>query len=435
MPSTVICGMQWGDEGKGKATDLLADRVSMVVRYQGGDNAGHTVVIGDEVFKLHLVPSGVLHPHITPVIGPGVVVNPRTLLEEMAMLNERGIATDKLRVSSSAHAIMPYHVALDGAREDAAKDTGIGTTKRGIGPAYGDRAARTGVRIGDLLDPPLLRERLEAALAEKNAVLRHVYDAATFELDDLLREATAWGDALRPHIADTTSLVQDALAAGDHILLEGAQGTLLDIDHGTYPFVTSSSPVAGGATTGGGIGPLQIDNVIGVLKAYATRVGSGPLPTELSDDVGDHMVTVGREFGTTTGRRRRCGWLDLVPLRQAARINSTTSLMLNKLDILTGLPELKVCVAYRIDGETTDRWPSDASVLERAEPVYRTFPGWTGDLRAAKSIDALPKQARDYMAAIEERAGVPITIVSVGPERTQTLVRRGSSLMTIHRAA
>ena len=435
MPATVICGLQWGDEGKGKATDLLADGVSMVVRYQGGDNAGHTVVIGDEVFKLHLVPSGVLHGHITPVIGPGVVVNPKMLLEEMATLGERGISTDKLRVSSAAHVIMPYHVALDGARENAAADGAIGTTKRGIGPAYGDRAARTGIRMCDLLDASLLRERLEVALAEKNALLRHVYGAPTFELDDLQDQATAWGKALRPHIADTTRLVQDALAAGDHVLLEGAQGALLDIDHGTYPFVTSSSPVAGGATTGGGVGPLQIDNVIGVLKAYSTRVGAGPLPTELHDEVGEHLVTVGREFGTTTGRRRRCGWLDLVPLRQATRVNSTSSLMLNKLDILTGLPELKVCVAYRIDGQTTDDWPSDAAALERAEPVYRTFSGWTEDLRKATSIDALPKAARQYMAAIEERAGTPITIVSVGPERTQTLVRRGADPVTIHRAA
>src|SRR5688500_194515 len=325
----------------------------MVVRYQGGDNAGHTVVIGDQVFKLHLVPSGVLHGHITPVIGPGVVVNPRALLEEMAMLNERGISTDKLKVSSAAHTIMPYHVALDGARETAAADGAIGTTKRGIGPAYGDRSARTGVRIGDLFDHQLLRERLEVALAEKNAILRHVYGAPTFELDELVEQATAWGDALRPHITDTTRIVQDAIAAGEHVLLEGAQGTLLDIDHGTYPFVTSSSPIAGGATTGGGIGPLQIDSVIGVMKAYSTRVGSGPLPTELHDEVGEHLVSVGREFGTTTGRRRRCGWLDLVPLRHAARVNSTSSLMLNKFDILTGLPELKVCVAYRIDGDET----------------------------------------------------------------------------------
>ncbi|MEX2546719.1 MAG: adenylosuccinate synthase [Chloroflexota bacterium] len=435
MPATVICGLQWGDEGKGKATDLLADRVTTVVRYQGGDNAGHTVVIGEEVFKLHLVPSGVLHPHITPIIGPGVVVNPQALLAEMHGLNERGISTDKLRVSQAAHVIMPYHVALDGAREDAAADGGIGTTKRGIGPAYGDRAARIGVRMGDLLEPDLLRERLAAALVEKNALLVGVYGAAPFDVDGLYQQALAWGDALRPHIVDTTRIVQDALAAGEHILLEGAQGTLLDLDHGTYPYVTSSNPISGGATTGGGVGPLQIDQVIGVLKAYSTRVGAGPLPTELDDEVGEHLVSVGREFGTTTGRRRRCGWLDLVPLRYAARINSATSLMLNKLDILSGLAELKVCVAYRVDGQVTDAWPLDAASLERTEPVYETYAGWDEDLRLAKSVEALPEAARRYLAAIEERTGVPITIVSVGPERNQTLVRRGAGRASVHRAA
>jgi adenylosuccinate synthase len=358
------------------------------------------------------------------VIGSGVVVNPKTLLDEMAGLRERGVATDKLRVSASAHVIMPYHVALDAAREGAAAGGAIGTTKRGIGPAYGDRAARVGVRMGDLLDEAVLRERLTRALAEKHAVLQGVYGAKGFEPVELIQQALAWGNELRSHITDTTRLVQDALAAREHILLEGAQGTLLDIDHGTYPFVTSSNPVAGGAATGGGVGPLQIDAVIGVLKAYATRVGSGPLPTELDDDVGEHLVSVGHEFGTTTGRRRRCGWLDLVPLRHAVQVNSVTSLMLNKLDILSGLQELKVCVAYRIDGQVVDGWPSDAARLERAEPVYETFPGWTEDLREATSIESLPAAARRYMAAIEERAGVPIAIVSVGPERTQTLVRR-----------
>jgi adenylosuccinate synthase len=434
MPATVIVGLQWGDEGKGKATDLLADKVSMVVRYQGGDNAGHTVVIGDEVYKLHLIPSGVLHPHITPVIGPGVVVNPRTLLEEMAGLRERGIATDKLRVSHAAHVIMPYHVALDGARETAAGGAAIGTTKRGIGPAYADRAARVGVRIGDLLDPVNLRERVAAALAEKNALFA-IYGVDAFDPDRLAGEAAAWGEELRPHITDTTVLVQDALAAGEHLLLEGAQGTLLDLDHGTYPFVTSSNPISGGATTGGGVGPLQIESVIGVLKAYATRVGSGPLPTELTDAVGDHMVTVGREFGTTTGRRRRCGWLDLVPLRYASRINSVTSLMLNKLDILSGIPELKVCTGYRIGDRIVTDGALSAADLDRAEPIYETLPGWDDDLRAVKTYAALPKAARDYMALIEDRAGAPIGILSVGPERNQTLVRDESRGLVNHRAA
>jgi adenylosuccinate synthase len=435
MPATVICGLQWGDEGKGKATDLLADRVSMVVRYQGGDNAGHTVVIGEEVFKLHLVPSGVLHPHIAPVIGSGVVVNPQRLLDEMAMLRERGISTDRIRVSSAAHVILPYHVALDAARESSAAEGAIGTTKRGIGPAYADRSARSGVRMADLLEPDTLRSRLASALPEKNAVLEHVYGAPPFGLEDLYETALRWGEQLREHIVDTTTLVQDALAAGEHILLEGAQGTMLDLDHGTYPYVTSSNPVAGGATTGGGVGPLQIDEVIGVLKAYATRVGSGPLPTELMDDVGEHMVSVGREFGTTTGRRRRCGWLDLVPLRYAVRVNSVSSIMLNKLDILTGLPELKVCVAYRVDGRVTDEWPLDAASLERAEPVYESLPGWTEDLRQVANVEALPAAALRYIAAIEERVGVPITIVSVGPERTQTLVRSRPTHQRVRHAA
>ncbi len=434
MPATVICGLQWGDEGKGKATDLLADRVSMVVRYQGGDNAGHTVVIGEEVYKLHLIPSGVLHPHITPVIGPGVVVNPATLLKEMAGLRERGIATDKLRVSHAAHVIMPYHVALDGAREAAAGGAAIGTTKRGIGPAYADRAARVGVRMGDLLDTANLGDRIADALAEKNALFA-IYGVAAFDAGKLAREAAAWGEELRPHITDTTVLVQDGLAAGEHVLLEGAQGALLDLDHGTYPYVTSSNPIAGGATTGGGVGPLQIESVIGVLKAYATRVGSGPLPTELTDEVGEHMVTVGREFGTTTGRRRRCGWLDLVPLRYAARVNSVTSLMLNKLDILSGIPELKVCVGYRIgDREVTDGSLAAAD-LERAQPIYETLPGWDDDLRKVKMFSALPKSAQRYISLIEDWASVPVMILSVGPERTQTLVRGGAHGRAGHRAA
>ncbi len=422
MPATVICGLQWGDEGKGKATDLLAAGVSAVVRYQGGDNAGHTVVVGDEVFKLHLVPSGVLHQHIRPIIGPGVVVNPRTLLSELEMLRGRGIATDKLRVSGAAHVIMPYHVALDAAREGAADSAGggIGTTRRGIGPAYGDRAWRTGIRMGDLLEPELLRVRLAAALAEKNALLA-TYGADGFTLDDLLREALDWGSQLAWAITDTTALVQHALGAGEHVLFEGAQGTLLDLDHGTYPYVTSSNPIAGGACTGGGIGPLQIDQVLGILKAYSTRVGSGPLPTELHDAVGDHLTEVGREYGTTTGRRRRSGWLDFVPLRYAVRVNSVSTIMLNKLDILSGLAEVKVCTGYRVDGRLVDEWPLNVAQLERAVPAYESFAGWSEDISGCRSVTELPAAARRYVAAIEERAGAPINVISVGPERTQTL--------------
>jgi adenylosuccinate synthase len=421
MPATVICGLQWGDEGKGKVTDLLAADVSLVVRYQGGDNAGHTVVIGDETFKLHLVPSGVLHSHIRPIIGPGVVVNPRTLLEEIEMLESRGISTAALRLSAAAHVIMPYHVALDTAREGAG-DGAIGTTKRGIGPAYADRAARTGVRVGDLLEPDLLQRRLDLALGEKNALLERAYGMQALDVDALVRQASEWGSRLRDRIADTTRIVQDALAAGEHVLLEGAQGTLLDLDHGTYPYVTSSNPVAGGACTGGGVGPRQIDAVIGVLKAYSTRVGAGPLPTELDDDVGTHMVEVGREFGTTTGRRRRCGWLDFVPLRHAVEVNSISSIVLNKLDILSGLDEVKACVAYRIDGRNVADWPLNAADLERAEPVYESFQGWPEDIRECRTVDELPRAARRYVDAIAERARVPISHLSVGPERNQTIV-------------
>ncbi|CAN5729958.1 adenylosuccinate synthase [soil metagenome] len=426
MPATVICGLQWGDEGKGKATDLLARSVSHVVRYQGGDNAGHTVVLGDEVFKLHLVPSGVLHPHITPVIGCGVVVNPRTLISEMEMLDERGIETGRIRVSEAAHVIMPYHVALDGAREKHARTDAIGTTNRGIGPAYGDRAWRSGIRMGDLLESDWLRQRLEAALDEKNALLVRTYGLEAFDVDELHATALAWGERLRPHIVDTTGLVQQALRGGAHVLLEGAQGALLDLDHGSYPFVTSSNPVAGGACTGAGVGPLQIDQVIGVLKAYSTRVGAGPFPSELEDATGEYLLEKGHEYGTTTGRRRRCGWLDMVPLRHAVRVNSVSSIMLKKLDILSGMAEVRACVAYRVDGRLVEDWPLSLSQLERAEPVFETYPGWPDELSAAQEVDELPDEALRFVEAIEHRAEAPIAIVSVGAERSQTLVRRAA---------
>jgi adenylosuccinate synthase len=422
MPASVIVGLQWGDEGKGKAVDLLSETVHMVVRYQGGDNAGHTVVIGDEVFKLHLVPSGVLHPHITPIIGNGVVVNPRTLISEMAMLAERGIDPSRLRVSRAAHVIMPYHIALDGAAEARLSGAEIGTTRRGIGPTYADRAWRAGVRMGDLLDPRVLRARLEKVLPERNAVLHESYGQPGFDLEELLVEAASWGEMLRPHITDTVLLIQDALAEGRHVILEGAQGTLLDLDHGTYPFVTSSNPVAGGACTGGGVGPLQVEQVIGILKAYSTRVGSGPFPTELDDETGRYLLEKGREFGTTTGRRRRCGWLDAVPLRYAVAVNSASHLMVNKLDILSGLEEIRIATAYRVDGALM-RWPLTLEELERAEPVYEVFPGWSEDISGARTMADLPPTAVSYVEAIESLAGAPVAVVSVGPERTQTIMR------------
>ncbi len=422
MPATVIVGLQWGDEGKGKTTDFLAEQVAMVVRYQGGDNAGHTVVNGDEVFKLHLVPSGVLYPHITSVIGNGVVVNPATLISELDMLTARGIDVARVRVSRSAHVIMPYHVALDRANETRLADAKVGTTGRGIGPAYADRAWRLGLRMEDLADEMVLRERLGRILPDRNRQLDGM-GGEPFAVDALVDQALAWGERLAHHLDDSTWLVQAALARGEHVLLEGAQGTLLDLDHGSYPFVTSSNPVAGGACTGGGIGPLQVDEVMGVMKAYATRVGSGPFPTELLDEVGAGIASRGHEVGTTTGRPRRVGWFDAVPLRYAVAVNSVSSVMLNKLDILSGIPTIRLCVAYEVGGRRIDHWPSSASAIAAATPIYEEFPGWDEPIHDIRSLAALPENARRYVTALEEHAGVPIVLVSVGPERTQTIER------------
>ncbi len=423
MPANVIVGLQWGDEGKGKTTDFLAEQVAMVVRYQGGDNAGHTVVRGDEVFKLHLVPSGVLYPHIVSVIGAGVVVNPATLIGELDMLEERGIDVSRVRVSRAAHVIMPYHVALDRAMETRLGGAKVGTTGRGIGPAYADRAARVGLRMEDLLDETAVRAKLERVLPDKNLLLSVHDGAKTFGVDELATQAAAWGARLAAHLDDGTRLVQEALGRRDHVLLEGAQGTLLDLDHGSYPYVTSSSPVAGGACTGGGIGPLQVDEVMGVMKAYATRVGSGPFPTELDDVIGEGIGERGHEVGTTTGRRRRVGWFDAVALRYAVAVNSVSSIMLNKLDILSGIDTIRLCVAYEIDGRRVESWPSSAAALERSTPVYEDFEGWPDDLHGVRAMADLPDAARRYVSALEAQAGVPIVLLSVGPERTQTIER------------
>jgi adenylosuccinate synthase len=352
-----------------------------------------------------------------------VVVNPRTLINEMDMLAERGVDPARIRVSRAAHVIMPYHVALDGAAEAHLSGNEIGTTRRGIGPAYADRAWRAGVRMEDLLDPAALRRRLARVLPERNAILHESYGLPGFDLDELLAEAATWAERLRPHITDTTNLVQDALAEGRHVILEGAQGTLLDLDHGTYPFVTSSNPIAGGACTGGGVGPLQIDHVLGIIKAYSTRVGAGPFPTELDDETGRYLLEKGHEFGTTTGRQRRCGWLDAVPLRYSVAVNSVSDLMVNKLDILSGLEELRIATAYRVDGAEV-RWPLTLAELERAEPVYEILPGWEEDISGARSLDELPTDAVAFVDAIQEAAGAPVAIVSVGPERTQTIHRQ-----------
>ena len=422
MPATVIVGLQWGDEGKGKTTDFLAEQVAMVVRYQGGDNAGHTVVNGDEVFKLRLTPSGVLYPHITSVIGNGVVVNPVTLIAELDMLAERGIDVSRVRVSRSAHVIMPYHVALDQGNEDRLAAAKVGTTGRGIGPAYGDRAWRLGLRLEDLLDGAVLRERLERVLPDKNLVLDGM-GRPPFTVDALVADGLSWGERLRPHLDDTTWLVQAALGRGEHVLLEGAQGTLLDLDHGSYPYVTSSNPVAGGACTGGGIGPLQVDEVIGVVKAYSTRVGSGPFPTELTDETGAGIAARGHEFGTVTGRPRRVGWFDAVPLRYAVAVNSVSSIMLNKLDILSGVDPIRLCIGYELDGRRVETWPSSGAALSRARPVYVEYDGWAEPIHDVRSLADLPENARRYVSALEDYAGVPIVLVSVGPERTQTIER------------
>jgi adenylosuccinate synthase len=427
MPATVIVGLQWGDEGKGKTTDFLAEQVAMVVRYQGGDNAGHTVVKGDEVLKLHLVPSGVLYPHITSVIGNGVVVNPATLVAELDMLIEKGIDVSRVRVSRSAHVIMPYHVALDRANEARLGEAKVGTTGRGVGPAYSDRAWRLGLRMGDLLNRDVLRTRLERVLPDKRLVLGAMTGAErtdpALDLEALVDLASGWGRRLEDHLDDTTWLVQAALGRGDHVLLEGAQGALLDLDHGSYPYVTSSSAVAGGACTGGGIGPLQVDEVMGVMKAYATRVGSGPFPTELDDGIGAGIRERGREFGTTTGRPRRVGWFDAVPLRYAVAVNSVSSIMLNKLDILSGVDELRLCVAYGVDGQRVERWPSSSELLARAIPIYETFEGWDEPIHDVRALADLPERARRYVSALEDLAGVPIVLLSVGPERSQTIER------------
>ena len=423
MPATVIVGLQWGDEGKGKTTDFLAEQTAMVVRYQGGDNAGHTLMLGDEIFKLHLVPSGILYPHIAPVIGPGVVVNPATLIEELDGLAARGIDISRLRASFAAHVILPYHRALDRAREASLGGAKVGTTGRGIGPAYEDRAARTGLRLEDLLDADALRAKLARVLPEKNAVLAALGAEARFEVEPLVEQALVWGRRLAPHLVDVTWLVQDALARGEHVLLEGAQGTLLDIDHGSYPFVTSSSPIAGGACTGGGIGPRQVDEVFGVMKAYATRVGSGPFPTELLDGVGQGIAERGHEVGTTTGRPRRVGWFDAVACRYAVAVNSVSSIMLNKIDILSGVDPIRLCVAYEIGGRRVEAWPSSSILLERAIPIYEDFPGWQEPIHDVRSLSDLPDAARRYVTAVEEAAGAPIVLVSVGPERTQTIER------------
>ncbi|MEX0868705.1 MAG: adenylosuccinate synthase [Nitriliruptoraceae bacterium] len=430
MPATIIVGAQWGDEGKGKATDLLADTTDLVVRYQGGNNAGHTVIVGDQVFKLHLIPSGVLYPHVTPVIADGVVIDPQVMLRELDGLEARGIdAFARVKISGNAHLIMPYHRELDLLIERRLGKASLGTTKRGIGPAYADKAARVGLRFQDLFDEKIFRQKLEAVLEHKNEQLAKIYNRLPMHLEEIATEYLAYAERLRPLLEDTTELIHESLEAGRHIILEGAQGTLLDLDHGTYPFVTSSNPVAGGALTGAGLGPRHVDRVIGITKAYVTRVGAGPFPTELFDDTAEQMCQIGGEYGTTTGRRRRVGWFDAVLARYANRVNGFTDLFLTKLDVLSTFETLKIATGYRADGEHYHHFPPHQSLFHHAEPVYEEMPGWGSSLDGIERYDDLPREARDYVDRIEEQSDAPITWVSIGPKRSQTLIRRDVPLV------
>jgi adenylosuccinate synthase len=447
MPGTVIVGAQWGDEGKGKVTDLLAERAELIVRFQGGNNAGHTIVRRGEQFKLHLIPSGILYPEKTCVIGNGVVLDPRILLEEIDGLKRRGIDVGNLRISANAHLIMPYHVLLDTAGEIKLGKLSIGTTRRGIGPCYADKALRLGIRVQDLLDEKILRTKIRAALEMKQQALRELSvrrrklrkeageehkdtaDARVEEMPDprldlhaMTEEHVSFGHRLEPHIADTSRLCWEALDNGRTVLFEGAQATLLDLDHGTYPFVTSSNPIAGAACVGAGVSPTDIDEVWGVAKAYATRVGAGPFPTEVGGEIGRHMVERGHEFGTTTGRERRCGWMDLVALRYAVRLNGLSSLAITKLDVLSGLDPLRLAVRYRSrEGAVFDRFPYHQSILHSAEPEYHEMPGFEGDVSECRSEAELPPQARAYLDFIADFVGVPIRLVGVGPDRDQVV--------------
>jgi adenylosuccinate synthase len=422
VPAIVLLGAQWGDEGKGKATDILGDKVTYVVRYQGGNNAGHTVVIGDQKYALHLLPSGILTPTCIPVIGNGVVIDPAVLLEEIRGLNERGVNTSNLKISTNAHLITPYHRTIDKVSERFLGKAKIGTTGRGIGPAYADKINRIGIRIQDLFDPSILRQKIEGALRDKNQVLIKVFNRKGIEIDDVLKEYLEYAEILRPYVTDTSLLLNQALDRGENVLLEGSQGTLLDVDHGTYPFVTSSNPTAGGASTGSGIGPTRISRVIGIVKAYTTRVGSGPFPTELFDEDGEKLRSIGGEFGTTTGRSRRTGWYDAPIARYAVRINGLTDFFLTKLDVLTGWERIPVCVAYEIDGKRVEEVPSSQSDFHHAKPIYEYLPGWSEDISKARKLSDLPTNAQKYVKFLEEVSGASMSAIGVGPGRDETIV-------------
>ena len=420
MPATVVVGAQWGDEGKGKLTDLLAGEMDVVCRYQGGHNAGHRIVVDGETFALQLVPSGVLHPNITPIIGNGVVVDAGVLLDEIDNLNARGVDTSRLMVSGNAHLVMPYHQELDRVTERFLGKNALGTTKRGIGPAYADKAARVGLRVQDLLDPKIFRQKLDVVLKEKNAILAKVYNRLPLSASDIAaRFLDEYAPRLTPMVGDTVGFLHDTIEAGRNVLLEGAQATFLDVDHGTYPFVTSSNSVAGGACAGSGLGPRHIDRVIGIAKAYLTRVGAGPFPTELTDETGDLLVELGNEYGTNTGRRRRVGWFDAVMLRQAVRLNSLSEIALTNLDVLDTFETVKLCVAYESNGTRFSKLPYHQSTLHQVTPIYEEMPGWLADLSGATSLADMPAAARDYVERLADEIGVPVRLVGVGPGREQ----------------
>ncbi len=421
MPAIVLVGAQWGDEGKGKATDLLGGAVDYVVRYQGGNNAGHTVVIDDEKYALHLLPSGILTPGCTPVIGNGVVIDPGVLFRELDDLTARGVDTSRLLISANAHLITPYHRTIDKVTERFLGKNRIGTTGRGIGPTYADKVNRIGIRVQDVFDPKILRQKVEGALEQKNQLLVKVYNQRALAVDAIVAEYVGYADQLRPHVVDTARVLNKVLDDGKVVLLEGSQGTLLDLDHGTYPFVTSSNPTAGGACAGSGIGPTKITRVVGILKAYTTRVGSGPFPTELHDEWGDYLRKAGGEVGVTTGRDRRCGWFDAVIARYATRVNGFTDIFLTKLDVLSGMERVPVCVAYDVEGARHDEMPMTQTEFHHARPIYEWLDGWGEDISGAKSLDDLPAAAHRYVETVEELAGAPISAVGVGPDRTQTI--------------
>jgi adenylosuccinate synthase len=421
MPATIVVGTQWGDEGKGKATDYMADQMHYVVRYQGGNNAGHTIKAGGHVLKLQLIPSGILYDHITSVIADGVVVDPRALFKEIDALEEQGISTSKLRISGNAHLIMPYHIELEKVTQRYLGKNELGTTKRGIGPAYADKNARVGIRVQDLLDEKIFRAKLDIVLKEKNAILTKIYNQLPLEAERIVEEYRDFGNRLEPMIVEPSKLLGDALDRGENVLLEGAQGTMLDLDHGTYPFVTSSNPVAGYALASAGIGPKRVDRVIGITKAYTTRVGAGPFPTEDLGDVGETLGERGAEFGTVTGRKRRCGWFDAVLLRYTARVNGLTDIFLTKLDVLSGFQVLKICNGYTYKGETFADFPPNQTIFHHAEPVYEECKGWNEELGDVSAYEDLPVAAQDYIRRLEELVGVPISVASIGPGREQSL--------------